>query len=90
MTAHLELHRTTTAALLRALGGDGVTDRLAACLELRGGRHIGRVAITDFVWGDDPDGGPGSNSLAVLLSRMRGRGVLIETRRQFGWAMRAA
>lgn len=70
------LHRTTTAALLAALGGrhprPTQLGRLYALLRLRGPLGATLNLIFDYLYGDDPDGGPESvNIVRVYVFHLR-------------------
>lgn len=50
------------------------------------GYYVPYSVIVEVLWGDDPDGGPlqANSIIAILVTRLRKRGVPLETRYAFG------
>lgn len=82
------LVRTTTAAMLRALGGETRKGRLLACLRLRPGAFITKRDLIEYVWGDDEAGGPEApgDVVSLYICELRKRGWRIEV--EFGHGVR--
>jgi hypothetical protein len=90
MSERVQLHRISTAALLRALGGPHKRCQLQAALALGRGGIVGYGEIVEFLYGDDPDGGPlwPAHVVGVYVYELRRAGARIENHPWRGYSLR--
>ena len=65
-----------TRKALEALGGNSAKGRLIACLRIRCGKWTSMETLIDFMYGDDPSGGPDFADVCVrvYICRLRRAG----------------